>query len=131
MQCRLLGLDQLGFRFDEEVSEEGSLAVYVRIQVSVYESLRYHKYLIVLDDIWNTQIVIKGSRIILTSRLLDLIIPPPGRISNQIIPFTANEFCHPQVEKIGRKIANKTAENEDPLIINSDDNTPLFPKVLF
>lgn len=112
----------------------------------------------------------KGSRIILTSRLLDLIIPPPGRISNQRsiqIPFlndneswnllrekvfTTNEFCHPQVEKIGRKIAkkceglplaiiqvgellrktNKTveeweiiAENEDPLIINSDDNTPL------
>lgn len=58
-QCRLLGLDQLGFRFDEEVSEEGSLAVYVRIQVSMYESLRYHKYLIVLDDIWNTEIVIR------------------------------------------------------------------------
>ncbi|KAL8041998.1 hypothetical protein ABFX02_09G021600 [Erythranthe guttata] len=141
----------------------------------LFQSLLRSKYLIVLDNVWNPQVWYRlrlgfpdnknGSRIILTSRLLDF--DRGDRVKFMEMPllnddeswnllrklvFNAQERCSPQLEKVGKKIAKNceglplaiievgkllgnidrtveswtlVAENEDPLTITTNDNTPL------
>ncbi|KAI3473410.1 hypothetical protein Pfo_031184 [Paulownia fortunei] len=168
----LLALDQLGLTHLDEMHQR----TVEELQIYLYKSLAATRYLIVLDDVWNTQVWDElkrffpdhrnRSRIILTTRLANI-----GRASSngnilQIrflnddeswnllreMVFTSEESCHPQLEKIGRKIAKnceglplaiievakllcktekkvenwkKVAENENLLIIRTDDDTPI------
>ncbi|KAL8041814.1 hypothetical protein ABFX02_09G008500 [Erythranthe guttata] len=124
----LLALDQLGVHSDENQKknyDENSLREYV------YQSLHGRRYLIVLDDIWNTEVWndlrrffldnSNQSRIILTTRLLDFADRAGIHTSIQIPflnedeswnllrekVFTDEEICSRELEKIGRKIAKK------------------------
>ncbi|KAI3454406.1 hypothetical protein Pfo_011069 [Paulownia fortunei] len=168
----LLALDRFGFLIDEmHGKKDKELGRYL------YRFLEDTRYLIVLDDIWSTQVWKelkqffpkneKGSRIILTTRLLDVAGPASTNKNIIQIPFlnddqswnllrevvfNTEESCNRQLEKIGRKIAKKceglplaivevgnllcktektvenwekVAENEDPLIIRKDDDTPI------
>ncbi|EYU17765.1 hypothetical protein MIMGU_mgv1a022339mg [Erythranthe guttata] len=167
----LLALDQLGVH---ENLNKNPLSNYV------YKSLLGTKYLVVLDDVWNTRVWDQlrhvfpdnrnGSRIILTTQLLSLTRPIGGKTIQiplldedqswkllREIVFTRGESCSKELEKIGRKIAKKceglplaiievgkllskidkmvekwktVAENEDPLTITIDDDTPLSKALL-
>ncbi|KAI3454380.1 hypothetical protein Pfo_011043 [Paulownia fortunei] len=168
----LLALNQVGFHIDvmhEKKDEE--LGKYL------YNFLEDRRYLIVLDDIWNTQVWNElkqffpddgnGSRIILTTRLAH--VAPHASINRNILQipflnddeswnllqevvFATEESCHPQLQKIGKEIAKnceglplaivavgnllskaektvenwkKVAENENVLVIRTDDGTPI------
>ncbi|KAL7153566.1 hypothetical protein ABFS83_04G177800 [Erythranthe nasuta] len=167
----LLALDRLGVH---ENLNKNPLSNYI------YKSLLGTKYLVVLDDVWNTRVWDQlrhvfpdnrnGSRIILTTQLLSLTRPIGGKTIQiplldedqswkllREIVFTRRESCSKELEKIGRKIAKKceglplaiievgkllrkihktvekwktVAENEDPLTITIDDDTPLSKALL-
>ncbi|KAL7098426.1 hypothetical protein ACP275_09G017400 [Erythranthe tilingii] len=175
-QILLLVLDQLKVDYGEGLSEDS-------LSELVYKILFGKRYLVVLDDVWNTHISkelerflpteVNQSRIIITSRMLDFV--DHGRIYGHFVEvpllnddeswkllhdivFTSNERpANFQLEKIGKKIAKKCdglplaiievgklllktektvqewsiiAEQEDPLVIKSDDNTPLSKALL-
>ncbi|KAI3454416.1 hypothetical protein Pfo_011079 [Paulownia fortunei] len=167
----LLALDQLNFHIDEMIQKEDEY-----LSEYLYRSLKGRRYLIMLDEVWNTQVWDEleryfpddrnGSRIILTTRLVNIGRPSSYGNFHHIrflnddeswnllhqTTFTSEESCHPQLEKVGRKIAKnceglplaiievakllcktekkvenwkKVAENENPLIIKTDDDTPI------
>ncbi|KAI3454414.1 hypothetical protein Pfo_011077 [Paulownia fortunei] len=115
----LLVLDHMGFHIDDmHEKNDKELGEYL------CRFLEGSRYLMVLDDVWNTQVWNElkqffpddsnGSRIILTTRLVDihrnfLLIrflddDESWNLLHEMI-FTAEESCHPQLEKIGKKIA--------------------------
>ncbi|GFQ05690.1 putative late blight resistance protein homolog r1a-4 [Phtheirospermum japonicum] len=123
----LLALDQLGFGIDEMSGK-----MEAELGRNLLRCLSGRRYLVVLDDIWNTQVWYKlerffpdnrkGSRIIMTTRLVDVArcagtctrVPflnddESWNLLRKTV-FTSDQessLCDYQLEKIGRKIAKK------------------------
>ncbi|EYU22214.1 hypothetical protein MIMGU_mgv1a001216mg [Erythranthe guttata] len=119
----LLLLDQLKADNEDlrEDSSEDSLSKLV------YQILLGKRYLVVLDDVWNTHIreefkhylpdEVNQSRIIITSRMRDfdelsMEIPLLNNVESwnllrDLVFTTTGGSCSPQLEKIGKEIAKK------------------------
>ncbi|GFQ05691.1 putative late blight resistance protein homolog r1b-14 [Phtheirospermum japonicum] len=124
-QLLLHALHQLGLGIDEMSGK-----MEAELGVNLHRRLSGRRYLIVLDDIWNTQVWDElkrifpddrnGSRIIMTTRLLDVArcartytrVPflnddESWNLLRKTV-FTSDQessLCDSQLEKIGRKIA--------------------------
>ncbi|KAL8544402.1 hypothetical protein ACS0TY_004808 [Phlomoides rotata] len=123
----LLNLQASIKKFEDEMSGEKNES---EIAVKVYQSLKGRRYLIVMDDIWSTEVWddvrnifpddSNGSRIMLTTRLTDVAAYAccgspihemkfmDGHQSWNLLKqkvFTDGQDCPPELEDIGKEIA--------------------------
>ncbi|KAF3437579.1 hypothetical protein FNV43_RR20335 [Rhamnella rubrinervis] len=125
-QAKTLLLDVL--KSFKQISDETSKKVFEELKDELHEHLKGKKYLIVLDDIWSTQVweelrvafpdESKGSRILITTRVKDVArhaSPTPPHdlkildeneswILLRKVVFRGRE-CPPNLEELGKKIA--------------------------
>ncbi|XP_022865219.1 putative late blight resistance protein homolog R1A-10 [Olea europaea var. sylvestris] len=119
-------LKSMGDFIDEMIPYETD-----EFKTRVYQRLRGYRYLIVMDDVWDIKAldelrsifpdVNNGSRIILTTRLSDVAVYAGSSSPTHHLSFLCpekswtllcqkalgNECCPPELEEIGKRIAEK------------------------
>ncbi|XP_022865474.1 putative disease resistance RPP13-like protein 3, partial [Olea europaea var. sylvestris] len=119
-------LKSMGDHTDEMIRMETD-----ELKLQVYQRLKGNRYLIIMDDLWDDKILDEfrrifpddnnGSRIILTSRLSNVAVNADCSACIHNLSFLSpkqswsllcqkafrNECCPPELEEIGRRIAEK------------------------
>ncbi|XP_022896729.1 putative late blight resistance protein homolog R1A-10 [Olea europaea var. sylvestris] len=115
----------------EEITDKMNQKETDELKTQVYQRLKGNRYLIVMDDVWDAKVLdelrrifpddCNGSRIILTSRQSSVAVNANSSACTHHLSFLSrkqslsllcqkafrNERCPPELEEIGRKIAEK------------------------